>query len=96
MSNHQTTDGRVRPWRVHLRRLIGLVGLAGLTSAAMASVQPTDEASPPDRERLEQRVEAVRQALAKAELSEGQTSTSEVAQWNNWNNWNNWRNWGNV
>lgn len=72
------------------RRLLGLalVGLGLLGMSPRAQAQTVGE-----RLVLEARVDAVRQALQRAAVTD--TQTAAVEQWLNWPNWNNWNNWGN-
>ena len=69
------------------RALASLAALGLLGAAAQANAIVRLE-----REALEARVDAMRDALARDMAREGALPRL-VAQWNNFKNWNNWNNW---
>ena len=93
----------------------GAVGVSlalGAAAPAVASEHPaSDQPSATDREKVSERLAAVRDALSV--LAENETAAAKAAgrlAWGNWgygwgggwgggynpwNNWHNWRNWGN-
>ena len=77
-----------------LRRLITLLAAAGLLGGTLQAQAHVER----ERQALEARVAAVRQALQDNDSSASGDVDGQRAQWfnwGNWNNWNNWRNWGN-
>lgn len=71
----------------------------GLTSSLALSFPPASASIDAERERLEQRVNTVRESMAADPASQAggheTHGTGKLAQWMNWPNWANWPNWPN-
>ena len=78
--------------------LAALFGASLAVGAAQAN-RTADVEVAVQRQALQQRVEAARQALngarVKADQARDKVDVSQWFNWPNWNNWNNWPNWGN-
>lgn len=65
-----------------------LFGLLGVTHGTAGEVEA-------ERQQLQARVDAVRQAATATAGEEPAMPIGQFRNWGNWNNWNNWPNWGN-
>jgi hypothetical protein len=88
-SRESATTARTRIWK-RLHVLLGTLGIAVMGSGACA---PVDASSL--QEGLENRVNAVRAALASEGTQPSASMADRLAQgWSNWSNWyNGWSNW---
>lgn len=88
---------------------IWLLIAAGIVLPTGAGAEANSEPGRPERQGIQQRVEAVRRQLRaegfhpvipdttpNADGKIGRPKTEEVTQWPNWPKWSNWNNWGNY
>ena len=74
-----------------LGRVIALLEIAGVAGLA---ADPAAANVAPQRDALEARVAAVRQALAR-QPDVPTALVAQAANWNNWPKWSKWSNWAN-
>jgi len=79
------------------RRLVAVVlGALGLTGAPDSGATHISPGISIEREQLESRVIAARDALRGARAGDDPVGVvDKIAQWANWPNWGNWGNWPN-
>lgn len=83
-----------RRWALARRLVAGL--LCATAGAGLAAPTPGTPGSVDlERQALESRVAAVREAIQAGRPNSKVAPTGPLAQWRNWPNWSNWSNWPN-